>query len=191
MLFRSEKIARGQVARDVLFDYKNAKEVNDVELAAELKGKFENPEFLENYFKYFGYAFLNAPEDIVPNVPIAFYSFHVMVILGFYFWALCGYGLWLLLTGRLEKQRWFLRVALFSLPLPYLAGELGWVVTEMGRQPWIIQDLMPVSVAVSHISATSVQITFWLFAALFTSLLIAEVSIMVSQIRNQIKDKEE
>lgn len=187
----SEKIARGQVARDILFDYKKAKEADDVELTAELKSKFENPEFLENYFQYFGYAFLNAPEDILPNVPIAFYSFHIMVILGFYFWALCGYGLWLLLTGRLEKQRWFLWVALLSLPLPYLASELGWVVTEMGRQPWIIQDMMPVSVAVSHISATSVQITFWLFAALFTSLLIAEVSIMIGQIRNQIKDKEE
>jgi cytochrome bd ubiquinol oxidase subunit I len=183
----SEKIARGQVARDVLFDYKKAKETNDTETAALLRTKFENPDFLENYFKYFGYAFLNAPEDIVPNVPIAFYSFHVMVILGFFFVMLCVLALWLLLTGRLEKNRWFLWIALLSIPLPYIASELGWVVAEMGRQPWIIQDLMPVSVAVSHISATSVQITFWLFATLFTSLLVAEVSIMVRQIKNKIK----
>ncbi|MFN2314822.1 MAG: cytochrome ubiquinol oxidase subunit I, partial [Bacteroidales bacterium] len=60
---------------------------------------------------------------------------------------------------------------------------LGWVVTEMGRQPWIIQNLMPVQVAVSNISAGAVQTTFWLFAILFTALLIAEVSIMVKQIK--------
>jgi cytochrome d ubiquinol oxidase subunit I len=74
-------------------------------------------------------------------------------------------------------------VALFSIPLPYIASELGWVLAEMGRQPWIIQDLMPVSAAVSQISAGSVMTTFILFAVLFTVLLTAEVSIMVRQIK--------
>jgi cytochrome d ubiquinol oxidase subunit I len=64
-----------------------------------------------------------------------------------------------------------------------VAGELGWVLAEMGRQPWIIQDLMPVSAAVSQISAGSVITTFILFAVLFTAMLIAEISIMIRQIK--------
>jgi len=61
----------------------------------------------------------------------------------------------------------------------------------MGRQPWIIQDLMPVSAAVSQISAGSVITTFILFAIIFTALLAAEVSIMIRQIKNGPKQKEE
>ena len=72
---------------------------------------------------------------------------------------------------------------LLSIPLPYIASELGWILTEMGRQPWIIQDLMPVSTAVSQISSGSVITTFILFAVLFTVLLISEISIMVKQIK--------
>jgi cytochrome d ubiquinol oxidase subunit I len=60
---------------------------------------------------------------------------------------------------------------------------MGWVLAEMGRQPWIIQDLMPVSTAVSRIGSGSVITTFVLFAVLFTVLLIAEVSIMIKQIK--------
>jgi cytochrome d ubiquinol oxidase subunit I len=74
-------------------------------------------------------------------------------------------------------------VALCSILLPYVAGELGWVLAEMGRQPWIIQDLMPVSAAVSHLGSGSVITTFVLFAILFTGLLIAEISIMIRQIK--------
>jgi len=76
-----------------------------------------------------------------------------------------------------------LRLSLFTIPLAYLASESGWVLAEMGRQPWVIQDLLPTVAAVSHINASSVQITFWLFAALFTALLIAEVSILIKQIK--------
>jgi cytochrome d ubiquinol oxidase subunit I len=67
--------------------------------------------------------------------------------------------------------------------LPYIASELGWVLTEIGRQPWIIQDMMTVSKAVSQISTGTVITTFILFAVLFTGLLISEVSIMVKQIK--------
>jgi len=81
------------------------------------------------------------------------------------------------------NNKWFLWIALCSILLPYVAGELGWVLAEMGRQPWIIQDLMPVNAAVSQISSGSVITTFVLFAVLFTVLLIAEVSIMIRQIK--------
>ena len=185
ILSAAEKMERGRHARDVLFDYKKAKEADDTEAIALLRTKFDDPDFIQNYFAYFGYAFLNAPEDIVPNVPIAFYSFHIMVVLGFFFLMLFTLSLFFVLKGDLEKHKWFLYIALWSLPLPYIASELGWVVAEMGRQPWIIQDLMPVSVAVSHLSASSVKTTFFMFAILFTALLIAEISIMVRQIKSK------
>jgi cytochrome d ubiquinol oxidase subunit I len=62
------------------------------------------------------------------------------------------------------------------------------VVAEMGRQPWVIQDLLPTVAAVSMIDSTSVQITFWLFAAIFTTLLLAEIMIMIKQIKLGPKD---
>jgi cytochrome d ubiquinol oxidase subunit I len=67
--------------------------------------------------------------------------------------------------------------------LGYVAGEAGWMVAEIGRQPWAIQDILPVQVAVSSISAESVRLTFFLFLILFTSLLVAEIGIMVKQIK--------
>ena len=114
---------------------------------------------------------------------VAFYTFHVMVMLGFLFILIFFLTLVFLFRGTLQKNKWFLWAALFSILLPYVAGELGWVLAEMGRQPWIIQDLMPVTTAVTQVSTGSVITTFILFAVLFTVLLIAEVSIMIRQIK--------
>jgi cytochrome d ubiquinol oxidase subunit I len=138
----------------------------------------------DNYFRYFGYASITKPEDVIPNVSISFYSFHLMVILGFLFIIIFSTSLYLLFKGNIAINRWFLWIALLSVPLTYLASELGWILAEVGRQPWIIQDLMSVSGAVSQIVAGSVITTFILFAVLFTLLLAAEVSILVKQIKS-------
>jgi cytochrome d ubiquinol oxidase subunit I len=174
---------RGQFADSVLFNYKRARLVNETGQVESIRALFKDTEFNKDYFKYFGYHSLNKPEDIIPSVPVSFYSFHIMVILGFLFIMIFATALYLLFRGTLSKSRWFLWIALLSIPLPYIAGELGWVLTEIGRQPWIIQDLMPVSKAVSHISSGSVITTFILFAVLFTILLISEISIMVKQVK--------
>lgn len=92
-------------------------------------------------------------------------------------------SLMFLLKGTLTEKRWFLRLAILAIPLAYLASQAGWIVAEMGRQPWVVQDLMPTMAGVTRISAGSVQTTFWLFAALFTILLIAELKIMFRQIK--------
>jgi cytochrome d ubiquinol oxidase subunit I len=87
-------------------------------------------------------------------------------------------------NGKLiEKSKWLLWICVLSIPLGYVAGELGWVVAEVGRQPWAIQDVLPVNAAISHISSDSVKITFFLFLILFTALLLAEVRIMLKQIK--------
>lgn len=179
----SDKMEKGQFAKNVLLDYKRAWMMHDKEQLESIKGIFKDKKFQEEYFRYFGYASINKPEDVIPNVTLSFYSFHMMVILGFLFIMIFALALYFLFKGTLSNNRWFLWIALLSIPLPYIASELGWILTEMGRQPWIIQDLMPVSEAVSQISSGSVIATFILFAVLFTVLLISEISIMIKQIK--------
>jgi len=179
----AEKMERGKKARDLLVDFKDSKKNNDTQKAESIAAIFRDKKFNDDYFRYFGYASLEKPEDVIPGVKVSFYTFHIMVMLGFYFILVFALALFFLYKGTLLKNKWFLWVALCSILLPYVAGELGWVLAEMGRQPWIIQDLMPVTTAVSQISAGSVITTFVLFAVLFTVLLVAEVSIMIRQIK--------
>ena len=186
----AEKIERGKIAQQTLKDYKDAKKNKDEEdedemkeKAAELRAKFDDPAFMEEYFKYFGYAFLNDPQSLVPNVPLTFWSYRVMVFSGLYFILLFAIVLWKVYRNSLEKRRWLLWVMLLSIPVPYIAGQAGWIVAEVGRQPWAVQDLLPTAAAVSAIDASAVQTTFILFAVIFTTLLIAELSIMVKQIK--------
>ena len=75
------------------------------------------------------------------------------------------------------------------IPLVYICSQTGWIVAEVGRQPWVIQDIMPTLAAVSRIDASAVQVTFVIFAVLFTILLIAELSIMFKQIKLGPKEK--
>jgi cytochrome d ubiquinol oxidase subunit I len=178
-----EKKARGGVARKALIDYKAAGRSGNTILSDSIKTLFSDNEYRNNYFRYFGYASIENPDDIIPAQSGTFYSFHIMVILGFSFMLLFATAIYLLYKGTITDNRWFLRVCLFSIPLPYIASELGWIVAELGRQPWIIQDLMPVSTAVTNIGSGSVMATFFIFATLFTALLIAEISIMVKQIK--------
>ncbi len=179
----TEKIERGKVARVALRELKDAKKKGDTVQYASLKKKFNDPIFQNNYFKYFGYGFLNDTNSLVPNVPLTFYSFHIMVAFGFYFIFLFIVLLRYIYKGTLVQKRKFLRLLLFTLPLPYIASQAGWIVAEVGRQPWVIQDYLPTVAAVSQINASAVQITFWLFFVVFTALLIAEIKIMTTQIK--------
>ncbi|MCF8295136.1 MAG: cytochrome ubiquinol oxidase subunit I [Bacteroidales bacterium] len=178
-----EKIQRGKVAIAELSAYKSAKEAGDQVKSDSILAKFNDPIWLKDYFKYFGYGYYDNPHDLIPSVPISFYSFHLMVGLGFHFLALLIVIFWLTWKGRIQNNKWVLYTALFTIPLAYIASQAGWIVAEMGRQPWVIQDLMPTLTAVSQIDASSVQITFWLFAITFSALLIAELKIMFTQIK--------
>src|SRR4030043_1033378 len=183
ILSASEKIERGKYARDVLRELKEAKEKGDMMRYETLKAKFTDENFKDEYFRYFGYGYIDDPGRLIPNVPLSFYSFRLMVGLGFYFLLFFILTLILVYRRTLEKRRWFQLLALFTIPMAYLATMLGWTVAEMGRQPWVIQDLMPTFSAVSHLDAATVQVTFWLFMIIFTALLIAEVKIMTKQIK--------
>ena len=87
----------------------------------------------------------------------------------------------------LQRSRIMQWVCFLSLAVVYLVSEAGWIVAEVGRQPWTVQDLLPRNAAISQIPSSSVIVTFWMFAAIFTLLLIAEVSIMCRQISKASK----
>jgi len=91
------------------------------------------------------------PEDEWPPIMVSFGSFHVMVGFGVYFLSFTGVGLLLLWRRRLFDTRWFLKLAVLSIPLPIIANELGWIAAEMGRQPWVVQGLLRTEDAVSKI----------------------------------------
>ncbi len=172
-----EKMEKGKLAVQALKDYKKAKESNDMVKATEAK------KILDENMQYFGYGHIKNPEDVVPPIGITFYAFHVMVLLGGWFIFLFAIILYLATKKDIADYRLMLKAALWSLPLGYIAAEAGWIVAEVGRQPWAIQDLMPVGIAATKISTTNVQVSFWMFAILFTLLLIAEIKIMTKQIK--------
>ena len=145
--------------------------------AAEVKKVFdENKE-------YFGYGYIQDREDLVPPVPLIYWSFRVMVGLGSFLLALMFVVLFFVLKGRIRDMKWLQWICLLSIPLVYLAGQAGWIVAEVGRQPWAIQDLLPVSAAISNLSAGAVQTTFFIFVAVFTAFLAIELSIMFKAIK--------
>lgn len=178
----AERIAIGKTGRQALAAY------NDAMQRGDSAAMDSTAAVVEANFRYFGYGYLDNPADAVPPVALTFYAFRVMVMMG---------GLLLLIfaacifAAGTRRQLWnkplMHWVGLAALPVAYLCSEAGWVVAEVGRQPWIIQDLMPTNVAISDVSSATVQFTFWLFAVLFTVLLVAEVSIMTRYIRNSTK----
>ncbi len=184
----SLKIERGKVARQALADYKNAMAAGDKYRADSLRVKFSDPVFLDNYFKYFGYGFYDKVDYYIPNVPITFYSFHIMVILGFGFMIFFAIFLFFAARGELPERRFWLKLAPWVIPLPYIASQAGWIVAELGRQPWTIQDLLPTVAAVTKIDTGSVIVTFILFAVTFTALAVAEVGIMLKAIKSGPKN---
>ncbi len=179
----ADKIERGKIAKNTLTDYKLAIKNGQKDISDSLKAKFYDVDFNKEYFKYFGYSYFDEPHDLVPNVPINFYSFHIMVALGMWFILLFILTLWLSLRNKLNDKRWLLRSAIISMPLAYIASEAGWLVAEFGRQPWIINELMPTMAGASNLSSSMVQTTFWIFLLTFTLLLAVEVKIMIKQIK--------
>jgi len=170
------KINKGKMAIAALREYKQAKKSGDTVGATAALAQ------LKKYDKDFGYGYLKNPKKVIPPIGITFYSFHLMVLLGVWFLVLFILALYYTMKNTIENKKWLLWAGLLSIPLGYLAGELGWIVAEVGRQPWAVQGMLPVAKATSNISTNAVITTFWLFAILFTGLLIAELSIMFKQI---------
>ena len=198
-----EKIERGKMAITALAEYRQARAegASPESLSAQLTTLKEN-------MKYFGYGYIKDKSEVVPFIPVNFWTFRIMVVLGclfiLFFGAICllAFRIPLLsvITRRLmaaigllpeteadvyditRLPAWHYWVAVALVPLAYIASESGWLVSEFGRQPWTIQDMLPTWVAVSDLHSSSVMLTFFLFLILFTTMLAVEINIMLKQI---------
>lgn len=121
--------------------------------------------------------------DTVPSVSPLFWSFRVMVGLGFFFIGLFGVGFTLAARRRIAQSRLFLRTALWALPLPWIAAELGWFVAEHGRQPWAIAGVLPTFLAVSPIPAASVALSLTGFVVFYTVLAVIDVYLLKKYVK--------
>ena len=138
---------------------------------------------LEENIAHFGYGYIQSRNELVPPVQLLYWAFRVMVGLGGYLFLLMVAVLWAERKKRLAEMKWLLRIALLSTPLVYLAGQAGWIVAEVGRQPWTIEGLLPVRAAVSSVSVAAVQTTFFIFVAIFTLFLLIEIRILLKAIQ--------
>ncbi len=178
----ADRILMGKKAQEALKAYGEAREAGDsVAMANTLK------ELKENY-RFFGYGYFKDVKEAVPPIGLTFVMFRIMVILGSYFLLFFIVVLFLVYrTNIMEKAKWMQIIAMISVPFMWICSQAGWAVAEVGRQPWTVQDLLPTIAAISNIPASTVVLTFWLFALIFTALLIAEVSIMCRQISKHSK----
>ena len=124
-----------------------------------------------------------AANSLQPRVLPLFFSFRIMVACGVFFILLFASGFYLSLRRKLHTTRWYLYLALYSLPLPWIAAELGWVVAEYGRQPWVVQGILPTFMGTSSIGSPEVLTSIACFVIFYTILAIIELSLMVKYIR--------
>ena len=171
-----EKISRGKVAIEAFKEYRTLKDVDSL-------GAVQARNLLDSNIDYFGYGYINSQEELVPPVTLIYWAFRVMVGLGGFLLLLMVVILWAERKKTLANMKWLLWVALFSIPLVYIAGQAGWIVAEVGRQPWVIEGLLPVKAAVSSVSVEAVKTTFFLFVAIFTLFLVIELRILIKAIK--------
>ena len=172
----AEKMQRGRTALDALAQFRALKDT-DPEAAAAARA------LLDENVQYMGYGHLEKPEDVVPPVGVVFWAFRLMIGLGMLMLLVLLVTGWLAWKDKLAGKKWLLFAAIVCIPLVYLCGQAGWIVAEVGRQPWTIQGLLPVNVAISSLSAGAVKTTFFLFLAIFTLFLVIEIRILLGAIK--------
>jgi cytochrome d ubiquinol oxidase subunit I len=124
------------------------------------------------------------PPEEHPPVFLSFTSYHVMILLGLLFIGMSFAGLYLLVRKKIWKSRWFLRLLIIAIPLPYLSNELGWIAAEVGRQPWAVYRVLKTSEAVSVVvPAGSILATLILFLLVYILIGFAGISILLRFIR--------
>jgi cytochrome d ubiquinol oxidase subunit I len=126
------------------------------------------------------------PGDYVPLIPFIYWTFRFMVGAGFAMALLALYGLYLVMKNRFEGQHRFLRLLVAAIALPYIANTAGWLMTELGRQPWIVFGLMKTQDAVSPtVSLGMVLLSLVVFTLLYGALMAADVYLLAKFARNE------
>ena len=119
------------------------------------------------------------PGNYMPRVRLMYWSMRVMAMLGVAMFLIAALGAWLYRRQALHKTRWFLRTAIVAIAFPYIAATAGWILTEMGRQPWIVQDLLKTADAVSpNLSTATIATSLGVFLALYLALGVVDFVLM-------------
>jgi cytochrome d ubiquinol oxidase subunit I len=116
--------------------------------------------------------------DTIPQVAPLFWTFRIMVGLGFFMLFIFVMSFYYVATRQLERKRWLLRLTLWSIPLPWIAAEMGWFVAEYGRQPWAIGEVLPTFLATSDLTVGNLIFSLTGFIAFYTFLLAIEIYLM-------------
>jgi len=132
------------------------------------------------------------PGNYIPPVAVSYWAFRGMLTPGLIMPLLALLGLYLLLRNRLERQTWFLRLLPWAIPLPYLANSAGWILAEVGRQPWIVFGLMRVEEGVSPgVPAGTVLFSLLVFTLLYAALMGADIFLLAKFARQETEAGEE
>lgn len=124
-----------------------------------------------------------AARDTIPEVAPIFWSFRAMVALGLAMLAFFVMSMIYTLRNNVQDKRWLLKVAVWMIPVPFLANEAGWIVAELGRQPWTVYGMLPTWMSASTHSVGYMVFSLVGFVALYTAFIIAEMFLMVRAIR--------
>ncbi len=131
-----------------------------------------------------GYGYLTNAKDLYPPVSPMFYSFHIMVALGFWFILLFALAYASIIKGAFENNKLVQKLAVISVPLPWIATSFGWMTAEVGRQPWTVFGILPTVHSVTPIALTNIQATFFMFLTAFVILGIAELKILFTVVKH-------
>ncbi len=119
------------------------------------------------------------PGNYMPSIELIYWSMRIMAVLGVVMFLLAAVGAWLYRRRTLERSRWFLRSAIVAIAFPYIAASFGWILTEMGRQPWIVQGLLKTSQAVSpSVGTATVATSLGVFVVLYLTLGVVDFILM-------------
>jgi cytochrome d ubiquinol oxidase subunit I len=124
-----------------------------------------------------------AAKDTIPEVSVIFWAFRLMVGLGLAMLAYFIIASMFSLNGRLEKNRWFLKLAVWMIPVPFLAAEMGWLVAEIGRQPWTVFGMLPTWMSASTHSVGYMIFSLVGFVGLYSIFIAVEMYLMVKAIK--------
>lgn len=124
-----------------------------------------------------------AARDTIPGVAPMFFSFRIMVGLGFLMLLLISASFYYSAKHTVEHQRWLLKALLICLPAPWIACEMGWFIAEFGRQPWSIGEILPTALSTSTRSASDIFLSLGGFIVFYTGLLIVEAFLMIKFVR--------
>lgn len=124
-----------------------------------------------------------AANDTIPKVAPLFWTFRVMVACGFTMLFIFAMAFYYCATRVADQKRWLMRMAVWCIPLPWIAAETGWFVAEVGRQPWTISGILPTHMSVSSLSADQLWFSIGGFALFYTVLLIIELTLMLKYVR--------